>query len=71
MLRGEPGLWLLQSSEGFFHDEVDRRGRTVTSTILRAERGALPAWACKALTATEPGAAATHPLAAPDGREQV
>src|SRR5262249_27114756 len=47
--RGPPGLWLLQSSEGFFQDEVDRLGRTVTSRILRAERDSLPAWACKAL----------------------
>jgi GntR family transcriptional regulator len=47
--RGQPGLWLLQSSEGFFQDEVDRHGRTVTSRILRAERGPLPAWACGAL----------------------
>ena len=43
------GMWLLQSSEGFFQDEVDRLGRTVTSSILRAERSALPAWACSAL----------------------
>jgi GntR family transcriptional regulator len=47
--RAQPGLWLLQSSEGFFQDEVDRLGRTVTSTILRAERGPLPVWACRAL----------------------
>ena len=38
----QPGLWLLQSSEGFFRDEVGRRGSTVTSQILRAEAGALP-----------------------------
>jgi GntR family transcriptional regulator len=47
--RGETGLWLLQSSEGFFQDEVDRFGRTVSSRILRAERGALPPWATDAL----------------------
>src|SRR4051812_47919973 len=46
---GQPGLWLLQSSEGFFQDEVDRLGRTVTSRILRAEREGLPPWACRAL----------------------
>jgi GntR family transcriptional regulator len=46
---GTPGLWLLQSSEGFFQDEVDRLGRTVTSRILRAEREPLPRWACRAL----------------------
>ncbi len=47
--RGQPGLWLLQSSRGFFQEEVDVLGRAVTSTILRAERGPLPAWACRAL----------------------
>jgi len=47
--RGRPGLWLLQSSEGFFQDEVDRLGRTVTSRVLRAERGTLPPWACRSL----------------------
>ena len=46
---GESGLWLLQSSEGFFQEEVDRLGRTVTSQILRAEREPLPGWACRAL----------------------
>jgi len=45
----QPGLWLLQSSEGFFHEEVDRLGRTVTSQILRASRGPLPDWACRVL----------------------
>jgi GntR family transcriptional regulator len=44
-----PGLWLLQSSEGFFQEEVDRLGRTVTSEVLRAERGPLPQWACTLL----------------------
>ncbi|HLI13028.1 MAG TPA: GntR family transcriptional regulator [Alphaproteobacteria bacterium] len=47
--RGQPGLWLLQSSEGFFQEEVDRFGRTVTSRVLRAERGSLPPWACNLL----------------------
>jgi GntR family transcriptional regulator len=47
--RSQPGLWLLQSSEGFFQEEVDRLGRTVTSRVLRAERGPLPTWACTAL----------------------
>jgi GntR family transcriptional regulator len=47
--RAQPGFWLLQSSEGFFQDEVDRLGRTVTSQVLRTERGPLPAWACRAL----------------------
>ncbi|MBV8733434.1 MAG: GntR family transcriptional regulator [Solirubrobacterales bacterium] len=47
--RGDSGLWLLQSSEGFFQDEVDRAGRTVTSRVLHAGRGPLPSWACDAL----------------------
>ena len=47
--RTHPGLWLLQSSEGFFQDEVDRLGRTVTSQLLRAEHGPLEPWACDAL----------------------
>jgi GntR family transcriptional regulator len=51
---GQPGLWLLQSSDGFFQDEVDRLGRTVTSQIVRAERERLPVWACRALR-VEPG----------------
>jgi GntR family transcriptional regulator len=41
--------WLLQSSEGFFHDEVGRFGVNVTSTILRAEIDTLPHWASEAL----------------------
>lgn len=51
--QGRPGLWLLQSSEGFFHDEVDRLSRTVASTILRAECEPLPHWACAALELPE------------------
>jgi GntR family transcriptional regulator len=47
--RTETGIWLLQSSGGFFQQEVDRFGRSVTSQILRAERGVLPGWACDAL----------------------
>src|SRR5579871_2225563 len=45
----QPGLWLLQSSRGFFQDEVDRQSRAVTSSIIRAERETLPDWACAAL----------------------
>jgi GntR family transcriptional regulator len=41
--------WRLQSSEGFFHEEVDRLGHLVTSKILRAEEGRLPRWATAAL----------------------
>jgi DNA-binding GntR family transcriptional regulator len=53
--RTETGLWRLQSSAGFFQEEVDRSGRTVTSRILRAERGSLPGWASDALDLS-PGA---------------
>jgi GntR family transcriptional regulator len=46
---GRPRSWLLQSSEGFFQEEVARMGRMVISKVLRAERGPLPRWACDAL----------------------
>jgi GntR family transcriptional regulator len=42
--------WLVQSSEGFFHDEVGRFGLDVTSRILRAELAPLPRWASQALS---------------------
>jgi len=45
-----PRSWLLQSSGGFFEEEVERMGRQVTSRVRRVERGPLPAWACDALT---------------------
>lgn len=48
-----PGLWLIQSSSGFFHDEVDRQSRAVTSQIVAAERRLLPDWACKLLKLPE------------------
>lgn len=41
--------WRLQSSEGFFQEEVARLGHTVTSRVLRAERAVLPRWATDAL----------------------
>jgi GntR family transcriptional regulator len=41
--------WRLQSSEGFFHEEVARLGHLVASKILRAETGPLPRWATAAL----------------------
>ena len=45
-----PRSWLLQSSDGFFQEEVERRGRTVTSVVLRSvTRGPLPPWASAAL----------------------
>jgi GntR family transcriptional regulator len=46
---GEPGFWSLESSDASFQNEIDRTGRTVTSRILAADRGLLPAWACEAL----------------------
>jgi GntR family transcriptional regulator len=44
-----PGHWLLQSSHGFFQDEVDRLGRTVTSELLSSGAAELPDWASEAL----------------------
>jgi GntR family transcriptional regulator len=44
-----PSTWLLQSSGGFFHEEVDRMGVNVTSRLLRAEIAELPTWASTAL----------------------
>jgi GntR family transcriptional regulator len=45
--------WLLQSSGGFFHEEVDRLGFDVTSKVLRAELGPLSHWAADALALAE------------------
>ena len=44
-----PRSWLLQSSGGFFEEEVERMGRQVTSSVRRVERGPLPGWARDAL----------------------
>jgi GntR family transcriptional regulator len=41
--------WLLQSSEGFFHDEVGRMGRGVRSRVLRAVVEPFPAAVTEAL----------------------
>jgi GntR family transcriptional regulator len=41
--------WLLQSTEGFFHEEVERLGFDVSSDVLRAEVAPLPHWATNAL----------------------
>lgn len=41
--------WLLQSTDGFFQDEVERDGRAVSSTVLKRAVEPLPAWACEAL----------------------
>lgn len=44
-----PRSWLIQSTEGFFHDEFLRGGHQVTSRMLRLERATLPRWASDAL----------------------
>jgi GntR family transcriptional regulator len=44
-----PRSWLIQSTEGFFGDELRRAGRSVVSRILRLERSQLPRWASDAL----------------------
>jgi GntR family transcriptional regulator len=54
-----PRSWLLQSNAGFFHEEVERLGRRVTSDVLRATRSELPVWACQALEVGEPATGAT------------
>lgn len=46
--------WLLQSSQGFFHEEVGL-GFNVTSEVLRAEVAPLPYWAAGALQLPEGG----------------
>jgi GntR family transcriptional regulator len=48
-----PRMWLVQSQEGFFQDEVFRLGRAVTSEILRREVTQLPSWAAAALALPE------------------
>jgi GntR family transcriptional regulator len=49
-----PRSWLLQSSGGFFQDEVERLGRSVTSVVRRTiAGGALPPWAAAALGLAE------------------
>ncbi|HEY5058883.1 MAG TPA: GntR family transcriptional regulator [Gaiellaceae bacterium] len=45
-----PRSWLIQTTEGFFHDEFVRTGHRVTSRVLRSERATLPRWASDALT---------------------
>lgn len=51
--------WRLQSSEGFFQEEVSRLGHSVTSQILRASRAELPRWATDALELPEGSQGAT------------
>ena len=41
--------WLLQAPGGFFHDELDRLGRPVTSRLLASGVEELPQWAADAL----------------------
>jgi GntR family transcriptional regulator len=50
-----PRSWMIQSTEGFFGDELLRAGRAVASRILRLERSELPRWACSGLELS-PGA---------------
>ena len=40
---------MIQSAEGFFHDEFVRAGHSVTSQVLRLERTELPSWATDGL----------------------
>jgi GntR family transcriptional regulator len=44
-----PRMWLVQSQEGFFHDEVFRLGRSVSSQILHRDVVPLPSWATTGL----------------------
>lgn len=44
-----PRSWMIQSTEGFFGDELLRAGRPVASRILTLERARLPRWAADAL----------------------
>jgi GntR family transcriptional regulator len=44
-----PRSWLVQTTEGFFHDEFIQIGHRVTSRVLRSERMTLPRWAADAL----------------------
>jgi len=45
----QPHSWQLQSSAGFFENEVGRLGRSVTSRVLRTEVEPLPLWAAELL----------------------
>lgn len=44
-----PRSWMIQSTEGFFGDELRRAGRSVSSRILRLDCRELPRWASEAL----------------------
>lgn len=45
----KPRAWLIQTTEGFFHQEFVRTGHRVTSRMLQLGRQDLPNWACDAL----------------------
>jgi GntR family transcriptional regulator len=45
-----PHSWQVQSSEGFFENEVGRLGRSVSSRVLRALIEPLPVWAAELLS---------------------
>lgn len=49
VLGQRPRSWLIQTTEGFFHEEFVRTGHRVTSKVLRRERTVLPNWAADAL----------------------
>jgi GntR family transcriptional regulator len=49
VLGQRPRSWLIQTTEGFFHQEFVRTGHRVTSKVLRRERTVLPSWASDAL----------------------
>jgi GntR family transcriptional regulator len=49
VLGQRPRSWLIQTTEGFFHEEFLRTGHRVTSKVLRRERAVLPPWATDAL----------------------
>jgi GntR family transcriptional regulator len=49
VLGSQPRSWLIQTTEGFSHEELIRSGQRVTSKVLRRERAPLPNWAADAL----------------------
>jgi GntR family transcriptional regulator len=63
-----PRSWLLQSSAGFFEEEVERMGRLVTSVVLRTVvHGSLPAWAVASLRLALPEGATLERVRSVDG----
>ena len=53
VVQKDPPSWQLQGSRGFFEDEVERLGREVVSSVLRAEVVPLPDWAAVLLELDE------------------